>query len=132
MIAPVVSLYASLLALMVIYLAVRVVRLRRSQKIGLGDGGDPKLEHAMRVMGNFIEYVPLALILIALLEINRTPGWMIHVYGSLLLLGRILHLVGFGGHTGVTPGRFIGTALTWLVIVLSALTNLVHYVIWLR
>ena len=129
MIAPVTSLYASLLGLVILFLAYRIVRLRRSQKVGLGSGGDQSIEHAMRVMANFTEYVPMALILIALLEMNETPGWMIHVFGGALLFARLYHLQGFGGNIGVSGGRFVGTGLTWLVIALSALTNLVHFFI---
>lgn len=131
MIAPVTSLYAALLGLMILWLALRVVRLRRAQKVGLGDGGDTKVEHAMRVMSNFTEYVPIALVLIVLLELNSTPGWMIHVFGAALVLARLYHLQGFGGNSGISKGRFFGTLVTWLVIALAALANLVHYVIWL-
>lgn len=130
MLAPHTSLYAALLGLMVLFLAFRVVRLRRSQKVGLGAGGDAQIEHAMRVMSNFVEYVPIGLILIGLLEINSTPAWMIHLFGATLLLARLAHLQGFGSSSGVTRGRYFGTLGTWLVILFAGLANLVHYVIW--
>lgn len=130
MTAPATSLYASLLGFLVLYLAYRIVGLRRSRKVGLGSGGDAQLEHAMRVLGNAIEYVPIALILIGLLEINGTPRWFVHALGGSLVLARLFHAQGFGGNTGTSPGRFYGTALTWLVIALAALANLVHYFIW--
>ncbi|MFK7888803.1 MAG: MAPEG family protein [Gammaproteobacteria bacterium] len=130
MIAPVTSLYASLLALLLLYLAYRIVKVRRSNKVGLGSGGDEAVEHAMRVMGNAVEYVPIALILIALLEINHTPQWMIHVYGAVLFAARLYHLRGFGSNSGISNGRYYGTLGTWLVIVLAALTNLVHFALW--
>lgn len=130
MIAPVTSLYASLLALLLLYLAYRIVKVRRSNKVGLGSGGDEAVEHAMRVMGNAVEYVPIALILIALLEINHTPQWMIHVYGVVLFAARLYHLRGFGSNSGISNGRYYGTLGTWLVIVLAALTNLVHFALW--
>lgn len=125
--APVVSLYAALLALLILYLAFRIVKVRRSNKVGLGSSGDEAVEHAMRVMSNAVEYVPIALILIALLEINGTPHWMIHVYGASLLVGRLYHLRGFGSNTGISRGRYYGTLITWLVIALAALTNIVHF-----
>ncbi len=131
MIAPTTSLYAALLGLMMLFLAYRVVRLRRSQGVGLGTGGDHAVEHAMRVMANFTEYVPIALILIGLLEMNSTPAWMIHIFGGALLFARLYHLQGFGSKTGTSRGRFVGTLVTWLVIALAALANLVHYVIFL-
>lgn len=130
MLAPATSLYAALLGLLVLYLAFRVVKLRRAQKVGLGDGGDEQVAHAMRVMANFTEYVPLAIILIGLLELNSTPRWMIHTYGAALVFARLYHLQGFGSNTGVSRGRYFGTLITWIVIVLAALTNVVHYAIW--
>ena len=130
MLAPVTALYTALLGLLVLFLAYRVVGVRRRHKIGLGSGGDAQLELAMRVHANAIEYVPIALLLIALLEINSTPRWMIHAFGGTLVLARLWHLRGFGGSSGVSRGRMYGTALTWLVIALAALANLAHYVVW--
>ena len=107
MTAPATSLYASLLGFLVLYLAYRIVGLRRSRKVGLGSGGDAQLEHAMRVLGNAIEYVPIALILIGLLEINGTPRWLVHALGGTLVLARLYHAQGFGGSTGTSRGKIL-------------------------
>ena len=40
---------------------------RNRHKIGIGDGGDKALARKIRVHGNFVEYVPLGLLLMALL-----------------------------------------------------------------
>ena len=66
MIAPKITLlFSALHALLMIVLVYRVVAYRRGAKIGLGDGGDTRLLRRMRVHANFIEYVPMALLLIA-------------------------------------------------------------------
>ena len=86
--------YAGLLALLFIFLSVRVIGMRRSARVALGDGGNPALLRRQRVHGNFAEYVPLALILMALAELQNPPGWMIHAIGIPLLLGRAAHAYG--------------------------------------
>src|SRR3546814_3776476 len=61
-------LYAALCGLLLMVLSVRVILLRRAMKVGLGDGDQPVLRRAIRVQANCAEYVPLALILLLLLE----------------------------------------------------------------
>ena len=77
-------LYAALLALLFVRLSLGVIRLRRSEKISLGDGGDGgdrKLMRAQRVHANFAEYVPFALILMALAEAQDASIWLVHGMG---------------------------------------------------
>lgn len=115
--------YAGLLGLVFLALSLQVVRLRRSLKVGLGSGGHETLDRAMRAHGNFAEYVPLALLLLLLVEsATATSPWIAHVLGIVLLIARLLH--GFAGlnlESGYSLGRFWGTAMTWLVIAVAAL-----------
>ena len=60
------ALYASLLAPLFILLSARVIGARRSAKVPVGDGGNTVLLRRMRVHANFAEYVPFALLLMAL------------------------------------------------------------------
>lgn len=113
-------LFASLHALMFLGLSLRVVLQRRSNRVGIGDGGHSALARSIRVHGNFTEYVPLALILMALLELGALPSTWLWVSGSMLLLGRILHAAGLGRTAGVSPGRFLGMVLTWASLLLMA------------
>jgi uncharacterized membrane protein YecN with MAPEG domain len=59
-------------------------QLRGKTGISVGDGGNIELLLAMRRHANFIEVVPLALIIIALSEMNGAPGWAIHAMGAVL------------------------------------------------
>lgn len=119
------ALYAGLCALLVIALAFKVVAFRRGKKVGLGTGGDKQGEIAVRVHANAIEYIPLALILMLIAEINGLSHLWLHCLGGALVLGRLLHAVGLNaGRGGYHPGRFIGTSLTWLVIIILAVINI--------
>jgi len=121
---PTVSLlFAALHALLLIGLSLSVVLQRRSARVGLGDGGDAVLARRIRVQANFIEYVPLALLLLALLELGGLARMWVWVFGSVLLLGRMLHAVGLSGSAGTSKGRLYGTLLTWIGLVAMALTG---------
>ncbi len=125
---PLISLfYASVLAIIFLLLSWRVVALRRDLRVGLGSGGQKQLELAVRAHGNFSEYVPLALIVLLLLESGTaTPVWLLHLLGGMLLVGRVLHgLLGLNLGEGKSVGRFWGTLLTWLMLLASALIGLV-------
>lgn len=111
------ALYAAILGLLAMVLAMRVVLGRRSRRVGLGDGGDAELARRIRVHGNYIENVPLALLLMLLLELTNVAGTWLHVFGIVLVIGRVLHAWGLSGHSGTSTGRFVGTLLTWLAIV---------------
>jgi uncharacterized protein len=114
------GLYAALLALWVVALAVRVTMLRRRHKIGLGDGGVPAVFQAIRAHANAVECVTIALILLLVLELNQTQPWLLHVFGIALLVGRVLHGMGLSGTGGYSYGRSIGMALTWLSMIAMA------------
>jgi uncharacterized protein len=93
-VAATTGLYAALLALLYAALALRVVRLRVVLKQPLGDGGHARLQRAVRVHGHFAEYVPLALLLLLLLEMAALPAALLHGYGLLLLVSRAAHAIG--------------------------------------
>lgn len=115
-------LYAGLMALWFLVLSFRVVGRRRGHKINLGDGGDPVMQRLIRAHGNFSEYVPLILLLIALLEIGgSTPYWLLHVLGITLVVARLLHgyALSFSEHFFV--GRFVGTVLTFTLLLVTGL-----------
>ena len=116
-------LFASLHGLLLLVLLARVSRLRHGRRIGFGDGGDPELARSIRVHGNFVENVPFALLLLALLELGGLPPPWLWALGSALLLARILHAVGLSRSSGASFGRFHGTALTALVLLAMSLAG---------
>ena len=118
--APITALWAGLLGLLMLGLAMQVVRTRVAEKVGFGDGGNPIMLQRIRVHGNFIEYVPMVLVLMLVLELNGTSAGVLHALGGSLFVARLLHAFGLGSSTGTTPGRFGGTVLTWLVLLASS------------
>jgi uncharacterized protein len=118
------SFYAALLTLMALALATWVIRQRGRARVGLGDGGDAQLQRTIRVHANFIEYVPLALIAIALGEMLGVPRWLVHALGIALVIGRLMHAQGVGGSAGASTGRLVGMGLTYLVMIVAAIALL--------
>jgi len=112
-------LYAGLLALWFLVLAWRVIR-RRSHGISLGDGGDPAMLRVIPGHANFAEYVPLALLLMAILELSNFAAYVLHGLGATLLIGRLLHGYAFSFTDRFRFGRFWGTALTFTVLIVEA------------
>jgi uncharacterized membrane protein YecN with MAPEG domain len=112
-------LYAGLLALLFIAMAWRVVRLRQSSRTAFGDGGSVDLLRVIRGHGNFAEYVPLALLLLALLELGRMSIYVLHALGLALLIARVMHAaaLSFGNRF---KWRVRGAGLTFAVIVVEA------------
>jgi uncharacterized membrane protein YecN with MAPEG domain len=115
------ALYAALLAPLFVVLAIRVIAIRRSARVAVGDGGDAELSRRMRVQANFAEYVPFALLLLALAEGLGGPGWMIHALGLALLAGRLSHAWGMSQAREVFGFRVGGMVATFSVILLAAL-----------
>jgi uncharacterized membrane protein YecN with MAPEG domain len=116
--------FAGLHALLLLALSARVSRMRQRLDTGIGHGDDHALARAIRVQANFIEYVPMALLLLALLEMAGAPSAWVLAGGAALFVGRLLHAWGLSRHAGVSVGRFVGTGLTWGVLLIAALAAL--------
>ena len=121
---PITALYASLLALLVVLLALVTVKLRRSLRIGLGDGGNRDMQRAVRAHGNATEYIPLFLILLAAYELNGGGALALHAFGAVFFLARVLHAWGLYSSGGTSPGRFMSTAGTLVALLALAMANL--------
>ena len=89
------ALYASLLAFIYIKLSTNVIELRRLHKVSLGHKNHKDLEQSIRAQANFIEYVPLSLILLSCLEINKIHPIIVFLLCGLLFVGRFLHAKSF-------------------------------------
>ena len=116
--------YAALVALIYVFLSVRVIKTRRTERVGLGDGDNKILRRAIRAQGNCGEYAPIALLLAAFAEQQGASFWGIHAICLLLLAGRITHAAGFGREPERIALRVAGMRMTIAAIVAGALANL--------
>ncbi len=117
---PITAFYAALLTPIFVLLSVRVIGERRGGRVPVGDGGNPLLLRRMRVQANFTEYVPLALILMALAESLHTPNWLLHALGVLLLAGRTSHAAGMSQAAERFQFRVAGVGATFTVLIAAA------------
>ncbi len=112
-----VSLYAALLGLLYAALTARVLYLRGALDINLGDAGHPTMLRAVRIHGNFAEYVPFCLLLMYLSEVQAAPQWLLHALGVLLVAGRLMHAYALAA-AKLAP-RVIGMISTLTVLLVS-------------
>ncbi len=116
------SIYGALFGLLLVALSVWVGTGRGKYKVLLGDGNTPELRARIRAHANFTEYVPLILLLVALLEGRRTSIFIIHALLLSLLVARIIHpfgLISPEGGTRHNTLRGIGAAVTMLVLIVT-------------
>jgi uncharacterized membrane protein YecN with MAPEG domain len=119
-IMQIVPLYAAALSLLFVFLSIRVIRVRRSLRIGIGDANNPTLLRAMRVHSNFSEYVPLSIILLFFLEWQNAHPAIVHGLCAILVAGRFLHAYGVSQENEKFAFRVSGMLMTFSTIVLSA------------
>ena len=118
--------YAGLLGLLFLGLSFWVVKRRAQFGVMIGQGEAPELLAAIRTHGNFAEYVPLTLLLMALCELSGAGALWLHAGGAMLLVGRILHAIGIQIPKAPNVPRFLGTLLFWLALGLFALLALLQ------
>jgi len=100
-------------ALIAIWLGFRCGQVRGKEKIAHGDGGSALLARRMRAQLNFVEYTPVALILVGALELIGHGGLVLALTIATFLVGRVLHAFGMDSET-VSKKRVAGMALTLL------------------
>ncbi|BDT78095.1 membrane protein [Polynucleobacter yangtzensis] len=117
------SIIAAILTIIFVKLSFAVIGLRRKNKVGLGSGGYDDLERAIRAQGNFAEYVPIGLILIACLELNGAPWWLVILPGIALIIGRLIHAKGINEPPPNFSSRVLGMKFTFGTLITLAILN---------
>ena len=120
--AMVTALYAALLGIFFSVLSARVIALRGVTPLrwlAFNNYGEKALERSVRAHGNFVEYVPMILVMMYLAEVGDLSDMRLHITGLLLLVGRLMHGICFGFMEFNMPLRVGGTVLT-----LAALVNI--------
>jgi uncharacterized membrane protein YecN with MAPEG domain len=120
------SIYASLAALLIVRLTLSVIKLRKKNRVSVGDGGVEELQLAIRTHSNAVEYIPITLMLLLTLELNGAPGILVHILGATLLTGRTLHAMGLSVND--MPKRVLGMQITIYLIIGLAILNILFLV----
>lgn len=118
--------YASILALFFVWLSLNVIKLRRRFRVRLGDGGNNELQAAIAAQNNAAQYIPFALLLIAILEGNQAHTLLLNLLGLMLLSGRIIHARGI--LKSDLNFRVKGMQLTLFTLIFAAVGNLLYLI----
>jgi uncharacterized membrane protein YecN with MAPEG domain len=120
------GLYVALALVLVLVLSIRVVQRRWTARIGIGDGDDKELRKRIRAHGNAIEYLPIGLIALLLLDLDGTSPPLLHACGIALIVARVSHAIGLSRTGGTSPERFFGITLTLLTLLVMAVLLLMQ------
>ncbi len=109
---PITAVYAGLFGLLAVLLANNVLYAR--MRTGVLPKWQPDAQ--LRVQANFVENVPLALVLLLVLELQGAATVALHALGGALLACRLLHAWGLARHRGANYPRLIGAQGTFLLM----------------
>ncbi len=118
---PITALYAGILAIYAIWLSSRAGLMRGKVGISILHGDNMELAEKMRRHQNFVEYVPIALILIGVLEINGSNSIFLHGLGVALVIARVAHAKGLFHDNISHPLRAVGAGGTALITVIAGI-----------
>lgn len=118
--------YASILALFFVWLSLNVIKLRRRFRVRLGDGDNNELQAAIAAQNNAAQYIPIALLMIAILETNNGHILLLNLLGLMLLSGRIIHACGILKSN--LNFRVKGMQLTLFTLIFAAVGNLLYLI----
>lgn len=121
-------LFAAIFGFIYVLLSFNVIRHRFSKKISIGANGDKPTEVAIRIHANFIEYVPLCLILFYFLELLTLSSSLVVTLGGVLLVARVMHIIGMQKPRDFLVFRQIGVLATFGVIILASCALALRYI----
>ena len=112
--------YAAILAIVATVLAAQIGPYRLRAGISILDGGDMQLAERVRRHANFTENVPLALLLMAAIELDGASPALVHGLGIALVVARIVHPFGIHHDHIRHPARAVGAFGTMIVTLVAA------------
>lgn len=118
--------YAGLLGLLLVILSFNVMQ-NWVRVTGKGQETDRDMRRAERILASFVEYVPLALILLVLIELRGAPPVVLHALGGILVAARLMHAYGSNPFKGASLMRFLGAQLTFLVLATASMACIFYY-----
>ncbi len=119
-------LYAGILGLLLVMLSFNVMQ-NWMRVTAHGHETDRDMRRSERILSSFVEYVPMTLIMLSLVEINGAPRIVLHSLGATLVIARIMHAYGSNDIRGAGLLRFLGSQLTFLVLTIASLACVYYY-----
>jgi len=119
---PITLMYASVMAVFALVLSFGAGSARGKLGISVlfGDPVNMELAEKVRRHQNFLEYVPMLLILFGAIEASGGSSMFLYVAGDLLIIARIAHAIGLKHDNIAHPGRLIGAGGTALLTLVTA------------
>lgn len=124
----IVGFYLGLNALLFFWLSAKVIGIRRSDGVSIGDGENKQLAHFIRGQGNAAEYMPIFFIMLGIAALLNTPPIALHIMGLVFTVGRFLHASWFLKPSSNLKPRIAGMMLTFIAIIVLALGLIAHAV----
>ena len=125
---PITLLYVSIFAIFALVLSFKAGGFRGKSGISVlfGEPANMELAEKVRTHQNFLEYMPMFLLVFAAVELNGGSNLFLYIVGDLMIIARIAHAIGLKHDNMGHPGRFIGAAGTALITLVTAV-----YGIWI-
>ena len=120
------ALYASILAGLLCKLSLNVIKARRSNKVLYADGDCQELIIARTAQSNAVDYCPIAMILLLLLELNGGHYLLVNIIGIAFVTGRIIHAKGILSEN--LKGRILGMQITIFSLIGLIISNIGYFI----
>ena len=123
---PITATFAAILAVYFVAMSSYVIYTRAKTDVLMWDGGNGRMLTAIRRHGNLAEYMPFAILIMAIAEFEGlSTGWL-QISGGLLLTGRLIHPFGVAVERSVLPARVTGMLATFVSILIPAIYLLIN------
>ena len=121
--------YAGIFGLLLLVLSLNIFREWVHVATGVRSESEERWKRSERVQRSFVEFVPMCLMLIFLIEVHGAPKEILHGMGLGLLFARVLHAYGMGNGKLANVFRVVGTQVTFLVLMVSSLAAIYYSLI---
>jgi uncharacterized protein len=122
-------LYAGIFGLLLLILSLNIFREYIRLAVGFKNANEELWKRAERAQQSFVEFVPMCLLLIFLIEVHGAPAAVLHCLGIMLLVARVLHAYGVGRGSAANVMRIIGTQTTYLTLMITSLASIYYALI---
>ncbi len=119
-------LYAGLCGLLLLVISLNIFREYIRIAVNSVSRSEELWKRAERAQHSFVEFVPMCLILMFMIELHGAPAPVLHSLGITLVCARILHAYGVGKGSAANVMRIIGTQTTYLTLMITSLAAIYY------